>query len=720
MVMLARPNFFLLLDLQPDSSWDQALFEKRLREKRIEWSRQSGGVARKALVARQNLALISKIQEVMANPELRTQEATAARLEISATSQAAYAQFETQLALMNAKDAIEQEELERFIHAFEHLCPAADIRARLQVKVMASGVVAAPPVLEAAVARAIADRLDFLRMHTLYTLLQLPALTSTAALSRAADHFYTRMVALQPTVEVVAKMELAGLASEVFKSDEMRACYDASLRLASLSHLLTELEEHVNRSTDQTIHPRQVLLFLEQARKVGWDVQEALAPLKEYARQHTWIIMLPALPPQTETLLCPNCQQLNQANQHYCTTCQQELHTECPACGQVTSCEHMACGQCGFPIGNRYLVDKLLEEVQDLLRQGEGVEASEVLNQAERAWPSLSKDARTQWIMAHRAATERLLDAQKQARIDAVERLAKLTIHEIQAQQIVRISWDLPSNGTVIMLQSAQPLQLEGKALPASQVESLGQRLESNGNFAIDRWRAGASVYYTPLLLLHQWAYAGPSQRYVCVANVRNLTYQYPGSVLRLRWDWPQDCQEVLLSSHTGVWPGEHAPPATTTRVSRATYEKQGYYDLGISLHCDHYIAISSLMQLGEEEFLAEGLRVHARLASKVTLTYEIKNAARGKRSLHLFTEPHTALPVMLLVSKPGGLPLRKTDGKVVQRIKATSGEKGRLIIDLSALRLEPHTLGKLFFEHDISYGEFTIHHPAEHQMRLS
>src|SRR5579884_2023477 len=115
MVTSARPNFFLLLDLDPQAAWDQTAFEQRLRKKRVEWSRQSGGVARKALVARQNLALISRMREVMADPLLREQEAKKALTELAAVHQTARGQFEKQLALLNAKEVIEPEEIERFI-----------------------------------------------------------------------------------------------------------------------------------------------------------------------------------------------------------------------------------------------------------------------------------------------------------------------------------------------------------------------------------------------------------------------------------------------------------------------------------------------------------------------------------------------------------------------------------------------------------------------------
>ncbi len=49
-----RPNFYILLGLNPDESWDQAKFERVLREKRTQWSLDGSGVAKKAIVAKKN------------------------------------------------------------------------------------------------------------------------------------------------------------------------------------------------------------------------------------------------------------------------------------------------------------------------------------------------------------------------------------------------------------------------------------------------------------------------------------------------------------------------------------------------------------------------------------------------------------------------------------------------------------------------------------------
>ncbi len=296
-----RPNFFLLLGLNPDAAWDQEVFAQRLRAKRIEWSRQSSGVASKALLARQNLALIEQIQTVMTDPAQREQEAQAARIEQAAARRVEEQHFERQLALLHARESITEQEIERFAAAFQHLYSPEEIRRRIDAGIGRSRPATLHNVrpLEPSVVKSIRDRLQFLHMHTLYELLQCSPQTTTVELARAAEHLYTGLVKLPPDARLTARIELAGLARDVFRSDELRARYDESLRREALQQILSELDESIGRASEARLYPGQIQFFLDAARKEGWNEQEALALLKEHARQRKWI--LPALLAETSS-----------------------------------------------------------------------------------------------------------------------------------------------------------------------------------------------------------------------------------------------------------------------------------------------------------------------------------------------------------------------------------------------------------------------------------
>lgn len=110
------------------------------------------------------------------------------------------------------------------------------------------------------------------------------------------------------------------------------------------------------------------------------------------------------------------------------------------------------------------------------------------------------------------------------------------------------------------------------------------------------------------------------------------------------------------------------------------------------------------------------------RLTEKVVFTYEIKLSRlwRKKHVLHVIADKPTIFPALLLVSKRGGLPFRKTDGDLFHRIEPTSTQSKEIFIDLPDLSLPSDTFGKLFLEDDRMYNEIIIHHPGEKQLRLS
>src|SRR2546421_638114 len=129
------PNFFLLLGLNPDEHWDPAKFEQVYREKRIEWSRQGSGVAKKALAAKKNLELLPAIRRVMEDSTLREAQAAAARAELASDRKAVLERFEKELAYINAKGYAEQSELDAFTKTFKTILPEQEILSRIKVKI---------------------------------------------------------------------------------------------------------------------------------------------------------------------------------------------------------------------------------------------------------------------------------------------------------------------------------------------------------------------------------------------------------------------------------------------------------------------------------------------------------------------------------------------------------------------------------------------------------
>ncbi len=296
MTTAKRPNFFLLLELNPNEQWDQVQYEKALQQKTGQWNHDSAGVTKKALLAQVNRALLPQIHEVMEDPSLRAKEATAARKQLAELYQAEQERFEKQLALLNMKEIAEADEIDKFVAEFKHIKPPTEIEKLITVKKHSvdKPALQTHQTLDASMANNIADRLEILHMKSLYELLQCSRDASNVTLSRAAEELYAQIVRLHPNAETTIMIELVGFAASLFKSEEMRVRYDETLRQAALQQILQDLDDSTKRSTVKELHPKQVLFYLESASKAGWLEDEALAQLKAHARLRRWFVTLPA------------------------------------------------------------------------------------------------------------------------------------------------------------------------------------------------------------------------------------------------------------------------------------------------------------------------------------------------------------------------------------------------------------------------------------------
>ena len=79
----ARPNFFLILGLDPEAPWDDAVFASAFDAARALWSRQRSGIKhhQTTVDARRNLGFVAEIKRVMMDPEAREAERRAALAE---------------------------------------------------------------------------------------------------------------------------------------------------------------------------------------------------------------------------------------------------------------------------------------------------------------------------------------------------------------------------------------------------------------------------------------------------------------------------------------------------------------------------------------------------------------------------------------------------------------------------------------------------------------
>lgn len=1011
----SRPNFFILLDLNPDANWSEATFNDALKEKRNKWARETTSIGAKALAAQKNIALIGEIKRVMTDENLRKVEAAQARIQQAAGQKDKLADFERQLGFINAKTSIEQKDLDKLINGFKDVLSPQEITARIKVPILANTAPTAGTAqaeqLDATIAKTIADLLQTLNMDTLYNFLESSDKTATAELRRKAEQINIEQGKRVPkTPEVTAKVELSGQAQIIFSSESSKRKYDETLRQRSLNELLKELDKTMSISSENIVEVGLVKYFLDEARKAGWSEQEARAKLLDYATRRKWLPQFPTIDPSVQTLRCGGCHTINDAKQSFCIKCREELYINCPDCGQRVSCENSACGNCGFPVGNRYLVDSYLAEAITLLKAGDTVGAQREIEEATQCWRPKKIDGRAQRIAEIKAKIEAEVQRVVQQRLEIVERIERLvkqknffavqallvspegaalfskdrerykqeaqsaiiraqsllqqaktpsatqdsrveyyrqtlttvadyqearellktmppsapsqlrfqlrgsvvslawspsstqrvaysivrktraqpntaqdgkvlgtvtgTTYEdttpeigiplyyavyaeyekvysaraallaipvlltqsipkaniqvkvddhqvdlswdevpanaeavivvrkernaptsiqdgirivelsntqkrfidrnvqnetlyyyaffctfrdaegrtvtseptivqaqpetppaaiaqldIQARQAgngyeVTIRWIAPDKGQVVIIKSVQPLAGQGQIVAETQLSGLGQRLADRPDMLTDRWNNAGMAYYTPIVLFQNMAYVGKSQRYACVDTISNLRYQNLGSTIRLHWNWPARCDEVLVLSSMYNWPQANDPQTVMRRVSHTQYDHLGYHDIqGSNGANEYYISVVTLIREGREVIEAPEIRIHAHaIGSKIAFTYEIKNPylLRKKRTLHIKARAAGSLPSLLLVSRRDRLPLNKNDGEIFYQLASTVVDEKELVVELPELTPMPRTYVKIFLEDDSLYEAVNIYHPSTEKLRLS
>nr|BBH86984.1 transcriptional regulator [Thermosporothrix sp. COM3] len=527
-----RQNFFLLLDINPNEEWDPDKFVKVLKAKQVEWSRKrSLSVGQKASQAQRNLELIPQIRKVMEDDALRAQERDEALKELASQQAARVEVFEKRLEFFNAKESASQTEIDKFIKEFQDLYPEQEIRNRITVTIRAEQQVTRQ-ALEPSRAKAIAGKLNDLNMSSLYELLGCPETTSTRILQQKAEQLYRDVSKIATkTQEVTLKSDLAGSAKDIFSSEDKRKQYDESLRQLKFASLFKVLEEQINQSVEKEITYNQTELFLNEAQQAGWDRQEALFQLKEQAKAHKWLVHVRPAEEKSQKVRCGGCHTLNEADQKFCTQCRQPLFIQCPECNETIRPEANACGHCGFPVGNRYLVEIHLQELQDLFKKRDTQKAQQLLDEMKTLWQPKKADRYSQEIKRFQSELQRL-----HAELRKVEAHVQQLLNQ---KKYITAKQYLEGPAAAILPNRAQKLnEIQGEL---SKVRSLFQRatvatLPNNEKIALCR---------QALALCPDYQEARDLLRTIPPMAPTNLQAKTRGGIVSLSWQ-PSSTEGVM------------------------------------------------------------------------------------------------------------------------------------------------------------------------------
>jgi hypothetical protein len=307
------------------------------------------------------------------------------------------------------------------------------------------------------------------------------------------------------------------------------------------------------------------------------------------------------------------------------------------------------------------------------------------------------------------------------APIDKVEILASGQSHN----RIVRLNWDEPSKGDVVVVRAAKSQGLtSGATMSRAELTQYGEVLSAHTDHFVDKLDESGVYYYLPVVLFGNVAYIGREQRYASADDVTGLTVHNMGDALRLQWNWPKNCVQVKVAySHTD-WPILETAATTSFTLSRAQYDLNGWFDIKQSATADYYITVFAVIGQGEQAIVSSGTEPSARklvsLQSGLSLSYKIqKSRFRKKCSLRISVTGEGELPALALVGKPSSLPMHKSDGILIANIESRQVNNDCVQIDLPASAQNSPLYTKLFLADDAFVDRIKISLPKREDLRL-
>jgi hypothetical protein len=403
-----RPSFFTLLGLDPDAKWDEVQFDRVLREKGHQWSRESNGVATTstARAAKQYLRWLPEIEKAMRDPAAREMQAEAGRKDRAAAIVRRRLELENRLEIILRKGFVfdtERTAIQKDYPDYRDLLQGRPLGRRLEAADTRSEPASAPrkPRLDPVKAKAVRAALEVLHLPTLYEVLRTvdKDVTETSplpALRAAADKLYQQAHrTMDKSPEVGARQQLAGFAKDIFSDEDRRRRYDTTVSLQPLDDLIRQLDQalvvaHVEAS--------QVEWLLGKAQERGIDREVAVLEVAAYFTQRKKTVELPRAAAEEalrRSVRCWNCGGPNEpvdGPEARCALCEAPLRITCPSCRATVPGEAKQCGKCGLNVWKRGYVAVTVEDLEAALRQRDLDSARAKLAAAKRDW-SLPPDS---------------------------------------------------------------------------------------------------------------------------------------------------------------------------------------------------------------------------------------------------------------------------------------------------------------------------------------
>ncbi len=530
--MKTRPNFYILLDIDPSVS-DWETINAAIKDKRRTWSmekNQGSPAARRK--AEKNMTFLREMESLLKDTEGRKQQAIEARKEKDKERRERIDELIDFIKIMSSTtDTVLHRDVKILVNKTGKLFTEGEVEKYLKKYGITVGSESGKrksksrPKLEQSIAKGIRGELDSLNLKSLYDFLnfdhtpRLNVRSSPKSLFDRADSIYRELNRLGKTdSDSTTKMSLAGRSKSVFKTASEKERYDNTMAIDALSELEKPLEIAGRNKFIETAVLDELII---KAKKIGVTEDLAVEYIEDYVARRKWGIQKGKAAPKAQLRLCGFCDTLADTPiDERCKNCGEEFIQPCPLCGGPTPTENAACMNCGCSVGDAPLVKNLFRIANDAVSKGDLAKASDYLNRALEYWPG--------WEPAIVKKSE--IDAIKKERSESLQKVfslitnKKLTAAEAQLEtHKLRLGYEGTAKAQQLIREGLKRSQ--DSCDEADKLNKLGKEDE-----ALDKYEEALS--YCADFQVAQTAIKNNPP-----SPPENVNVRWVGQTMRLSWD---------------------------------------------------------------------------------------------------------------------------------------------------------------------------------------
>ncbi|MFW6121650.1 MAG: hypothetical protein ACOC80_12250, partial [Petrotogales bacterium] len=286
----------------------------------------------------------------------------------------------------------------------------------------------------------------------------------------------------------------------------------------------------------------------------------------------------------------------------------------------------------------------------------------------------------------------------------------------------VFLTWKPLEKGSVGIYKSTKaPKFKEGEIVTKSELNGLGNLISTSGNdYAVDNSSSYGIYFYTPVTFENELAVVGRTQKLTFVEDITNLRAENLGPFIRLKWKWPSECKEVLVSWRHDMFPMNAEDTKSRGEcITKAQYDLKGGFLLNNPKSQDYFFKVFAGYRNEKDVLYSSGIGQESKAKVSIhvgKINYTIKKGFLRKYKIIIQSDSLIEeVPELILVAKKGKVPpLNTSDGLEVFKVRGVSIRPGNPYEgEINASNIPKPSYLKLFFSSESSYNSYKVEHPT-------